>query len=87
MCASPFTFAEALRHHPGNSGRYDAGGVHRLYGREIDEIMQEEETEKLGQDGRTGERFDRIRLGRVARLARVRVPEYVGSKTQKEQKQ
>lgn len=54
MCASPFTFAEALRHHPGNSGRYDAGGVHRLYGREIDEIMQEEETEKLGQDGRTG---------------------------------
>lgn len=58
MCASPFTFAEALRHHPGNSGRYDAGGVHRLYGREIDEIMQEEETEKLGQDGRTGERFD-----------------------------
>lgn len=44
--------------------------------------MQEEETEKLGQAGRTGDRFARIRLGRVARLARVRVPEVVGSKRQ-----
>lgn len=38
----------------GTPGRFDAGGVHRLYVREIDEIMQEEETEKLGQAGRTG---------------------------------
>lgn len=56
--ASPVTFAKAFRHLSGNFGRYEAGGVHRLYGREIDEIMQEEETEKLGQAGRTGELFD-----------------------------
>lgn len=69
--------AEALRHHPANGGSgIPGGGVHRCYGREIDEIMQEEETEKLGHRGRTGERFDRIRLGPcVARLARVRVPD------------
>lgn len=43
------------RHLSGNSGWYVVGGVHDLYGREIDEIMQEEETEKLDQAGRTGE--------------------------------
>lgn len=58
MGASPVTFAKAFRHLSGNFGRYEAGDVHRLYGREIDEIMQEEETEKLGQAGRTGELFD-----------------------------
>lgn len=58
MCASPFTFAEALRHHPGGHG-FDSGGWRPQVGigREIDEIMQEEETEKLGQAGRTGERI------------------------------
>lgn len=45
----------------------------RLYYRRIDEIMQEEETEKLGHRGRTGERLNSIGPC-VARLARVRVP-------------